>query len=190
MLGAHGRGLTEHVHVDPTAVDMITGSLAGALCSGGGFCAGSEEVVEHQRITSASYTYSAALPAMLATTTSETIRLLSSDEPVGMVAARPASPNAAAGGTGLAPGSGGIGMGGPEAIRQLRETVKTMKAQLDPRSDWVRCTSAPEMPVLMLVFKDEVVKQRRLGREEQEWLFQDIVDDVSLVSLSPRRLPV
>ncbi|KAF2096426.1 serine palmitoyltransferase 1 [Rhizodiscina lignyota] len=145
VLGAHGRGLTEYAHVDATSVDMITGSLAGALCAGGGFCAGSDEVVEHQRISAAAYTYSAALPAMLATTASETIRLLT--------------------------------MGGPEAIRQLRESIKVMRAQLDPRSDWVRCTSAIEGPILILVLKDEVVRQRNLDRDDQEWLFQDIVDE-------------
>ena len=76
ILGRHGRGLTEHLHVDPTLVDMIVGSLAGPLCAGGGFCAGSADVVDHQRISSAAYTYSAALPAMLATTASETLTLL------------------------------------------------------------------------------------------------------------------
>ena len=57
---------------------MIIGSLAGPLCAGGGFCAGSAEVTEHQRISALAYTYSAALPAMLATTASETINLLQS----------------------------------------------------------------------------------------------------------------
>ncbi|KAL9088521.1 MAG: hypothetical protein Q9159_003087, partial [Coniocarpon cinnabarinum] len=77
VLGPHGRGLTEHQNVDPTLVDMIVGSLAGALCAGGGFCAGGTDIVEHQRISSAAYTFSAALPAMSATTASETIALLS-----------------------------------------------------------------------------------------------------------------
>lgn len=55
---------------------MLIGSLAGPLCAGGGFCAGSPDIVEHQRISSAAYTFSAALPAMLATTASETITML------------------------------------------------------------------------------------------------------------------
>lgn len=180
ILGAHGRGLTEHAHVDATSVDMIIGSLAGALCAGGGFCAGSDEVVEHQRITAAAYTYSASLPAMLATTASEVIRLLSSDEPVGLVAARPASPNAAATDNAQlqGAGSGGIGMGGPEAIRQLREATKVLRAQLDPRSDWVRCTSATDTPMLILVVKEEVIRQRSYDRDDLEWLLQDVVDEV------------
>ena len=76
VLGRAGRGLTEHANVDPVDVDMIVGSLAGPLCAGGGFCAGVAEVTEHQRLSAAAFTYSAALPAILATTASETLTLL------------------------------------------------------------------------------------------------------------------
>lgn len=79
VLGRAGRGITEAQNVDPQQVDMIIGSLAGPLCAGGGFCAGPKDVVEHQRITSSSYTFSAALPAMLAVTASETVNLLQSN---------------------------------------------------------------------------------------------------------------
>ena len=78
VLGRNGRGLTEHQNVDAGEVDMIVGSLAGPLIAGGGFCAGSEEIVHHQRISAAAYTFSAALPALLSTTASETIALLQS----------------------------------------------------------------------------------------------------------------
>ncbi|EYE91156.1 serine C-palmitoyltransferase subunit lcbA [Aspergillus ruber CBS 135680] len=76
VLGRTGRGVTEHQNVDAAEVDMIVGSLAGPLVAGGGFCAGSEEIVHHQRISAAAYTFSAALPALLSTTASETINLL------------------------------------------------------------------------------------------------------------------
>lgn len=79
MLGRTGRGLTEAQNVDPSQVDMIVGSLAGPLCAGGGFCAGTRDVVEHQRITSTAYTFSAALPAMLAMTASESLNVLQSN---------------------------------------------------------------------------------------------------------------
>src|SRR5690349_3031889 len=98
---------------------MIVGSLAGALCAGGGFCAGSKDVVEHQKVSSTAYTFSAAPSAMLAVTASESINLLQSN---------------------------------PEILLQCRENIRLMRAQLDPRSDWVVCTSAPENPVLILVF--------------------------------------
>jgi serine palmitoyltransferase len=123
---------------------MIVGSLSGALCAGGGFCAGAQAVVEHQRISSTAYTYSAALPAVLATTASETVRLLH---------------------------------GSPELILGLREAGRAMRAQLDPRSEWARCTSAAENPVLLLVFKDEVVAARGLGVHDQEMLWLDVVDE-------------
>jgi 7-keto-8-aminopelargonate synthetase-like enzyme len=125
---------------------MIIGSLSGPLCAGGGFCAGSKEVVEHQRITSSAYTYSAALPAILAVTASSTI---------GMVKE------------------------GRELARVLRENVKTMREQLDPRSNWVRCSSVPENPILLLVIKDEHVKARGLTFGDQEVIMQEVVDDVS-----------
>ncbi|TGZ85309.1 PLP-dependent transferase [Ascodesmis nigricans] len=76
ILGRTGRGLTEHQNVDPSNVEMLVGSLAHTLCAGGGFCAGSNEVVEHQRISSGSYVFSAALPAMLSVAAAECLKLI------------------------------------------------------------------------------------------------------------------
>jgi 7-keto-8-aminopelargonate synthetase-like enzyme len=129
---------------------MIVGSLAGPLCAGGGFCAGSMDIVEHQRISAAAYTFSAALPAMLATTASETLNMLQTN---------------------------------PEILASCRENVKAMRAQLDPRSDWVICTSAPENPVMLFVLKPDVVNSRRLSIEEQERVLQECVDEVNYLSL-------
>ena len=147
VLGRTGRGITEHQNVDAAEVDMIVGSLAGPLVAGGGFCAGSEEIVHHQRISAAAYTFSAALPALLSTTASATINILQNS---------------------------------PETISHLRDLTKAMWAQLDPRSDWVRCTSAPENPILVLVLKPEVVAAKRLSHEDQQYVLQDVVDEVRL----------
>ncbi|KAI1454639.1 aminotransferase class I and II [Annulohypoxylon moriforme] len=144
VLGHNGRGLTEAQNVDSEAVDMIIGSLAGPLCAAGGFCAGSKDVVRHQRINAASYTYSAALPAMAAVTASETLNVLQCN---------------------------------PDILLQCRENIRAMRAQLDPRSDWVQCTSDPENPVMLLVFKPEVISSRRLSNEDQERLFLDVADE-------------
>ena len=133
--------------MDAREVDMIIGSLAGPLCAGGGFCAGSEEIVEHQRISAAAYTYSAALPAMLATTASEVINMLQT---------------------------------APEMLISVRENVKSMWAQLDPRSEWVKCTSSVENPIMILLLKPEVVSNKSLTLVDQEQLLQDVVDEVSL----------
>lgn len=132
--------------MNPSQIDMIIGSLAGPLCAGGGFCAGSDEIVEHQRISAAAYTFSAALPAMLATTASEALSMLQTN---------------------------------PDMLSQLRESIKTMWGQLDPRSDWVRCTSTLENPIMILVLKAEVVATKKLTRDDQEQLLQDAVDEVS-----------
>ncbi len=154
VLGRTGRGLTELQHVDAAEVDMIVGSMAGSLCAAGGFCAGSDEIVEHQRLSAASYTFSAALPAMSATTASETLLILQTQ---------------------------------PELLNGLRENVRAMWTQLDPRSDWMRCTSAVENPIMLMVFKQEVLSSRRLNNDEQQAILQDIVDEVSIqqISISP-----
>lgn len=146
VLGRTGRGLTEAQNVDASQIDMLVGSLAGPLCAGGGFCAGSNDVVEHQRITAASYTFSAALPAMLATTASETLNMLQIN---------------------------------PEVLVRCRENIKAMRAQLDPRSDWVRCTSAVDNPVMLLVLKQDIINSRRLSTEEQERILQECIDEAS-----------
>jgi 7-keto-8-aminopelargonate synthetase-like enzyme len=79
VLGQTGRGVTESQRVDTSQVDILVGSLAGPLSAGGGFCAGSHDVVDHQRLSATSYTYSCGLPAMLARTAGETISMLQAD---------------------------------------------------------------------------------------------------------------
>lgn len=148
VLGRTGRGLTEAQNVDPQQIDMIVGCLSGPLCAGGGFCAGSKDVVEHQRITSSAYTYSAALPAMLAMTASETVHLLQTN---------------------------------PDILFQCRENIKTLRAQLDPRSDWVTCTSSAENPILLLVLKPEVIRSKGLSVEDQERILLDCVEEVTFL---------
>lgn len=125
---------------------MIIGSLSGPLCAAGGFCAGGEEVVEHQRISSASYTYSAALPALLSTTASETISLLQEQ---------------------------------PDILAGLRDNIKAMRAQLDPRSDWLRTTSSIDNPIMLLSLKSEVVEAKKLSIDDQNQIMRDVVDEVS-----------
>jgi serine palmitoyltransferase len=66
----------------------------------------------------------------------------------------------------------------PEILNQCRENIKAMRAQLDPRSDWVICTSVPENPVMLLVLKPEVVQARKLGLEDQERILMDCVEEV------------
>ncbi|KAL0945937.1 hypothetical protein HGRIS_012216 [Hohenbuehelia grisea] len=76
-VGRTGRGLTELYNVPATKVDMIVGSVANALGTGGGFCAGAEAVVAHQRINAPASVFSASLPALLAVAATEAINILS-----------------------------------------------------------------------------------------------------------------
>lgn len=149
VLGRTGRGLTEAQNVDAREIDMIIGNLSGPLCAAGGFCAGTKEVVEHQRISSASYTFSAALPALLSTTASETISMLQEQ---------------------------------PEILTALRDNIKAMRAQLDPRSDWVKCTSDVDNPIMILVLKPEVVASKGWSTKDQAQLLQDAIDEVGSAS--------
>jgi serine palmitoyltransferase len=42
----------------------------------------------------------------------------------------------------------------------------------------VYCTSAPENPIMILVLKPQVVAAKRLTTEDQQFLLQDVVDEV------------
>ena len=92
-VGRTGRGLTELYNVPASKIDMLVGSTAIGLCSGGGFCAGEESVVQHQvrlddlvrarlialqQINSPASVYSASTPALLAVSSSEAINILRS----------------------------------------------------------------------------------------------------------------
>lgn len=79
-VGRTGRGMTELFDVPATDVDMIVGSMANTLGAAGGFCAGSNEVIFHQRINGPAFVYSAALPALLAVAASIAITKVSRNE--------------------------------------------------------------------------------------------------------------
>ncbi|CAG8696327.1 4725_t:CDS:2, partial [Ambispora leptoticha] len=77
VLGKRGAGLTDYFNIKSSDVDMIVGSMCNALCSSGGFCSGSHEITDYQRISGPAYCFSAALPAMLAVSASESLAFLS-----------------------------------------------------------------------------------------------------------------
>ncbi|KAF8721615.1 hypothetical protein AX14_010220 [Amanita brunnescens Koide BX004] len=77
-VGRTGRGLTELYNVPASKIDMLIGSVAIGLASCGGFCAGSEDVVKHQRINGLSFVFSAAMPALLSVSGSEAISMFRS----------------------------------------------------------------------------------------------------------------
>jgi serine palmitoyltransferase len=67
---------------------------------------------------------------------------------------------------------------GAELLGSLQDRTAALRHQL-AQSDWVRCTSAPQNPVIMLVLKEEHVLARSLSRSQQETLLQECVDEVS-----------
>jgi len=75
-LGARGTGAAEHAGLAPPGVDVLLGSLATSLSSVGGFCVGSREVVDHQRLSGAGYCFSASAPPFLCATASAALARL------------------------------------------------------------------------------------------------------------------
>jgi serine palmitoyltransferase len=80
ILGRTGRGVTELQNVNTDSIDIIVGSLAHCIATGGGFCTGKKLMVEHQRLNSSAVTFSASLPTFLTTTASAVITRLQSEE--------------------------------------------------------------------------------------------------------------
>uniref|UniRef100_A0A069DUP1 Serine palmitoyltransferase 1 n=1 Tax=Panstrongylus megistus TaxID=65343 RepID=A0A069DUP1_9HEMI len=68
VLGKSGRGITQHFGVSPRDVDLIIASMEYSLATVGGFCVGSDFIVEHQRLSGLGYCFSASLPPLLTVT--------------------------------------------------------------------------------------------------------------------------
>ncbi|XP_027098692.1 long chain base biosynthesis protein 1-like isoform X2 [Coffea arabica] len=65
VLGSSGRGLTEYCKVPVGKIDIITAAMGHALATEGGVCTGSARVIDHQRLSSSGYVFSASLPPYL-----------------------------------------------------------------------------------------------------------------------------
>jgi serine palmitoyltransferase len=78
VLGAHGRGACEEAGLRPGEVEVICASMGTALASVGGFCAGSHDVCDHQRLSGSGYCFSASLPPFLATAATAALGVLRS----------------------------------------------------------------------------------------------------------------
>jgi serine palmitoyltransferase len=74
VLGANGRGIVEYAGMAVTDVDVLVGSLSTTLASVGGFCVGSREVVDHQRLSGAGYCFSASAPPFLCAAAAAALR--------------------------------------------------------------------------------------------------------------------
>ncbi|ETW04862.1 hypothetical protein H310_03982 [Aphanomyces invadans] len=79
VLGATGKGITEHFNMSVDDVDILCGALSTTLAGVGGFSTGSQLVVDYQRINSAGYVFSASAPPYTSAVASESIRILKSE---------------------------------------------------------------------------------------------------------------
>ena len=75
VLGKHGRGTDEHFGIPTSEIDIWTGSLAKAIPSGGGFVAGSQELMIYLQHASAPFIFSGAMPAPSAAAVREALRI-------------------------------------------------------------------------------------------------------------------
>ncbi|MFQ6644976.1 hypothetical protein Gotur_019689 [Gossypium turneri] len=76
VLGRTGRGLTENCGVPIEKIDIVTAAMGHALATEGGFCTGSARVIDHQRLSSSGYVFSASLPPYLASAAITAIDIL------------------------------------------------------------------------------------------------------------------
>lgn len=79
VIGATGRGVTEYFDVGIEHIDMITSSLETALGSCGGFSVGTKYVMDHQRLSSQGYCFSASLPPLLASAADRALEKIQTD---------------------------------------------------------------------------------------------------------------
>jgi 8-amino-7-oxononanoate synthase len=76
VLGKHGKGSLEHKKISPNKIDIYMATLGKAMGVSGAFVAGSHELIETLIQFSRTYTYTTAMPAVLAETLRESLLLL------------------------------------------------------------------------------------------------------------------
>lgn len=130
-LGKCGRGITEHFGISRDEVAITIGTLANAFASSGGFCVGVTPMVNHQRINSNAYVFSAALPPYSAKVVSEAIKLITNS----------------------------VNDNGESAVvTSLQERVKFAYLRVNEvfaKSKYLKVRSCEESPIIHLGFTDE-----------------------------------
>jgi serine palmitoyltransferase len=155
VLGKRGAGLTDLYNVSPSQVDFIVGSMSTTLCSSGGFCAGSNEIIDHQRLSGSAYCYSASIPAMLAVSASEALKIIQ-QQPSILTELR-------------------------ERMQSVRQTLK--HKSIEPLIDIDSADMESPAPFLHIRAKSTFLKlhlkgdETEVSREDEERLLQDVVDE-------------
>lgn len=76
VLGRTGRGIAEHVGVDPRRVDIWMGTLSKTLVGCGGYIAGSSALVEFLKFQAPGMVYSVGLPVPMAVASLTALRIM------------------------------------------------------------------------------------------------------------------
>lgn len=79
VLGATGRGISEHFGEDASRIDIIIGTLSKALAACGGFVCARKEVVEYLKYTLAGFVYSVGLSPVLTASAQAGLDLIASE---------------------------------------------------------------------------------------------------------------
>lgn len=82
-MGPTGRGTLEHFGMDVKSVDALCAAMDGSLASVGGFCVGSHQVVDHQRLSGAGYCFSASSPPYTSTASILALECMDEDPSLG-----------------------------------------------------------------------------------------------------------
>jgi serine palmitoyltransferase len=167
-LGKNGRGSLEHAGLKPMVhCEILTFSLENALGSVGGMTVGSEEVVDHQRLSGAGYCFSASAPPFLSKVCVASVKRLQGvlNEP--------------------AEGEEGskiveTELSGPALLNRLRENISDLYATLTNSShphalklrNRLSITSDPLSPLFYLRLADEEATGRT--RAEQTLILDQI----------------
>ena len=76
VLGATGRGLSEHAGVSPRSVDLWMGTLSKSLASVGGYIGARREIIEYLKYTSPGFVFSVGMAPSNAAAALEALRVL------------------------------------------------------------------------------------------------------------------
>ncbi|HEX4157987.1 MAG TPA: pyridoxal phosphate-dependent aminotransferase family protein [Rhizomicrobium sp.] len=79
VLGATGRGITEHFGIDPAEIDFTIGTLSKTFAASGGFIAGRKTVIEWLRFTLPASMFSVGLSPVIAAAVREGLSILRSE---------------------------------------------------------------------------------------------------------------
>jgi len=79
VLGATGRGITEHFGIDPNRIDLIVGTLSKAFAACGGFVCGKASVIDWLRYSLNGFIYSVGLPPHIACAVQTAVSVLEAE---------------------------------------------------------------------------------------------------------------